>query len=562
MGDRTMVRQRSLVTATGAILALLASFGADASREVILKPPAAATKLAAKKRPPLAARPYTIRVWTYVESDARLDAKGKGELLQAWQRFVQRFVGAPWEVEIRDDSGPFAIATLDAIQGPELKPLGGGVDKLWMIRVSANPGGGYRFAGREFDTATGNLGPLCEVSVPYPSDAARRLLKLSMAMFRPFAEVGSAGAGDTALTIQGSALAAADPIGQVAVVGGVFTPFRVFQKANGTVVRLDLIRYSYLRVRSIDGSSARCDIVSSLRDPLSKRVVGRNSLIALGVKPSAVPSRFRFTTNDKEPKPIAGYTLTVRDVPDGPPHEVGTTDRDGRIVVPPGMADGLVIFRLLAGNIEPLVEFPGMPGETEEERVIKVDPKAATVTLETRLNALKDEVVDLVAIRARLEARLKARADGEAWDEVKTLIDEYKKLPPKSGFVDRINQLREEATAQQQATKKAILTKTAQAQIADAESLVTRYLDDDMFQAYENAWKESQQVASTPAAKPKGPANLGRPSVTPPPSSTPPRPAAVAATPGSAPAKPAAPTGKPAARPVATPKPARPITAF
>jgi hypothetical protein len=541
------------VTRASVLLGFLALLGADAGRNVeVSPPPAAPKKPEAKKRPPLAGRPYTIHVWAEAEPAARLDAKGKAELLGSWRGYVERFVGAPWEVTIRTDSGPFALGGLESLRAADLKALASEVDKLWMVRIAPNPAGGYRFAGREYDTTTGNLGPFCEVVAPYPADAARRLLRLSLILFRPFAEVGSAGAGDTSLTIQGSALTAADPIGEVAAVGSVFTPFRVFQRPNGAVIRLDMIRYSYLRVRSMDGSSARCDIISSLRDPLSKRVVGKNALIALGVKPSAVPTRFRFLTNAREaPEPVAGYTLTVRDVPDGPPREVGTTDRDGRIVVPPGMAENLVIFRLLAGNIEPLVEFPGMPGETGEERVIKVDPRSATVALETKLNALKDEVIDLVAVRARLEARLKARAEGEAWAEVKSLLDEYKKLPAKSGFVERVTALREAAMAAQQATKKAILTKTAQAQLADAEALVTRYLDDDMFQAYENAWKESQQVAATPAPK-KGPANFGKPAV-PPPSPPPvvapaaPRPAAVA------PANPASP---PVRRPL--PKPAAP----
>ena len=40
------------------------------------------------------------------------------------------------------------------------------------------------------------------------------------------------------------------------------------------------------------------------------------------------------------------------------------TDRSGRIVLHPGFANGLVILRLLAGNVEPMVELPIMPGES------------------------------------------------------------------------------------------------------------------------------------------------------------------------------------------------------
>ena len=51
-------------------------------------------------------------------------------------------------------------------------------------------------------------------------------------------------------------------------------------------------------------------------------------------------------------------------VPDGQPRELGMTDRAGRIVLKPGFADGLVILRSLAGNVEPMVELPIMPGES------------------------------------------------------------------------------------------------------------------------------------------------------------------------------------------------------
>ena len=93
------------------------------------------------------------------------------------------------------------------------------------------------------------------------------------------------------------------------------------------------------------------------------------------------------------------------------------TDRAGRIVLQPGFADGLVILRLLAGNVEPMVELPIMPGESRpDEQPIPFDPKPQTVALESQIDSLRDEVVDLVALRARLESRMKARLDGEDWN--------------------------------------------------------------------------------------------------------------------------------------------------
>ena len=155
--------------------------------------------------------------------------------------------------------------------------------------------------------------------------------------------------------------------------------------------------------------------MSVYSNPLTNQVVQETSLVALGVKPGTSPTRLRFVTQP-DSAPAAGYVLTARRHPDGQPHDVGTTDREGRITLDPVFADGLLVLRLLAGSSEPMVEFPLMPGD-DERRADRppFDPKPLTVALETRLDSLRDAVIDLVAVRARLEARLKARFDGEDW---------------------------------------------------------------------------------------------------------------------------------------------------
>ena len=87
----------------------------------------------------------------------------------------------------------------------------------------------------------------------------------------------------------------------------------------------------------MEGPIARCAIVTALRDPLTQRVSRPNTLAAIGIKAGDEPVRFRFVTRPDK-SPAAGYTLTARAVPDGLPHELGMTDRSGRIVLKPGFA--------------------------------------------------------------------------------------------------------------------------------------------------------------------------------------------------------------------------------
>jgi hypothetical protein len=141
-------------------------------------------------------------------------------------------------------------------------------------------------------------------------------LLLALDLFSPLAEIGPTAGGGVAVTVQAAALPAADPIARVVAVGSTFRPHWIFSNPDGSVLRIREVPHTYLRVEGLDGAVARCAIVSGLRNPFPKQVAGRYRLVALGVKPAALPSRFRFVTGpDQDPAP--GYVLTAAPPPDG-----------------------------------------------------------------------------------------------------------------------------------------------------------------------------------------------------------------------------------------------------
>lgn len=523
---------------------------------------------------PIDRRPYAIRAWVAVDPGTRIDKRGLARLLTSWQSLVRRFVGSPWILENAEGDGPLARARLEDLRPEDMTGLAKGCDKAWAIRVEQD-GNGYVFSGREYDVLTGRLGNVCKRTARYPADAPRGLLALGLDMFLPTAEIGPLEGGGVQVTVRGASLPASSAYGQVVSTGSVFRPLRIYLKPDDSVIKIDDIRRSYLRVTALDGPVAKCEIVSSYRDPLSARVVRKNKLVALGVKPASIPTRMRFVLSEPAPKapaknkgevdrkPMAGYILTARHVPDGPPQEVGITDREGRVVLEPNFAQGLVIVRLVAAEIEPLVEFPTMPGEMPEEQILRIAAKPLTVTLETQLNALRDELIDLVATRARIESRLKARADGQKWDEVEALLKEYRELTPREEYVQRLNTLKDDAAHKQAETKTAILTKTANGLITDTQSLIDRYLDDDAFKAYAEGLAQARAQGSQPA--PKAAANKTAPENTPintnPPVASKPSTPAPASPPAARP-QPKAPAAPPPAAPAPAPAPPKNAVPF
>ncbi len=458
---------------------------------------------------PAERQPYRIVFHFACHPSSRIDPARRADLLRDWQVMVRRFVGAPWVVTVAPPSGPVLDIDLEGLEKAtpvqaaafEKAVNSGSYDKVWVVHADRNESGiGIVLTGREYDTATRRLGPLQRRAVEVLVDAPRALLEFTLDLFSPTAVINGEEGGQALLTVRGSAIEPANPIGRVVAPGTVLQPLRLISTKDGKTV-VKIIPWTYLRVDSVDGPVARCAIVSGLRDPFSSRLIQPNTLAAVGLKPGHSPLRLRFVTF-KDKAPGAGYTLTARTVPNGTIREVGMTDRGGRIVLKPGFADGLVILRLLAGNIEPVREFPVMPGESSEERTIPFDPKYESVALEAEVDSMRDEVVDLIALRARLEARMKARLEGEDWDGLAEALKEAAALTPRDEYAKRLAELKERATKEQAETKKAILTKNAQAQINDLQAMIDRYLDDETIRAYQDALERGKAEGGDKAKVP------------------------------------------------------------
>ncbi len=484
----------------GAVLAFAAlgpAPGADDSTKPAppQTPPApaapASPRETASAEVPFELRPYKIRAWLSIDSRARVDPRGRESMIAGWKVMVGRFVGAPWQLEIAEGEGPLATKDLEEIQPKDVLPLVKGFDKAWMIRVEPD-GAGLSFAAREYDATTERIGLLCRREAKVPADAPRALLRLCLDVFAPVAEIGDAMSQEVKLKVQGSMIPSADPLGAVAPVGAMFRPMRIYYKPDGSINRIDIINNTFCRAESIEGGIATCSITTALAEPFTKKIIGRFRAVAIGLKPASIPTRLRFVTvgANKEHIPASGYKLITRPVSGGSPREAGATDREGRIVLEPNYGEGLLLARLLAADIEPLTEFPLMPGIQVEERTIGVDLKSPTVTIESEINAIRDEIVDMIAIRRRLESKIKARIEGENWDEAKQYMDEFRRLPSKADLESRVTRLDESLNSEQSKNRgKAIRTGTYQRLIGDTKALIDSYLNDDEFASFDDAYQ-------------------------------------------------------------------------
>ncbi len=509
-----MVRERPLVSrALGWVLGLLLPACVLGQSSTTPAPTSAAagsgaagqstaSKTTKPKPIPLDQKPYKIRAWLAPAPQAPIDARGMRLLIENWTRDIGRFVGPPWQVEVAEGEGPLLSAPLSSLQASAVAPLAQGFDKAWLIEIAPLTGSlGLKLSGREYDAATGLLGLVFTQNVRVVDDAPRALFNLVLGMFSPTAEIGNQAQGKVAIKVQGSSLLAANPVGRVVGPNSIFRAARVIYNPDGSVRQITAIPRTYLRVDSQKGDESICEIISRLRDPLTRMVRGKYKVVAVGVKPTSLMTRLRFITAPPENRPAAGFTVTARQAPNGPPRIVGTTDREGRVELEPRFINGLAMVRLLAAGVEPLDDFPIIPGEQVDERTVIIDPKSEATALESKVIAVRDQVVDQAATRARLLSLLEPRAKSESWDEVRMLLEQYSKLPKKPLFSDQLSTLRTDAETTQKTKKRPVLTSTALKLLAETEALTNRYIDDDEFASYADAYDRYAATAPPELAK-------------------------------------------------------------
>ena len=451
-------------------------------------------------------RPYKIRAHVSFDSATRVDQTMRKTILEDWLTLIHRFVGDPWEVETVANSPTIAAIALDSLNPEVVKTLGQGVDKVWVIQVRRD-GVNLVVEGRELDVLLNRFGEVHRAETRDLVNLPRVLLTLALSTFEPLAEVGESKAGGVTFEIQGGSLSTASSTGAVAPVGSIFRVFRLFLDKNGAITDTREIPYSYFRVEERIGSTARCSIIKGIGDPLTGRYARRNRLVGLGIQPARAATKLRFLLKGDK-APAAGYKLIARAATaDTTWYDVGITDREGRVELPINFASELAFVRVLAGNNEPMADLPVMPGETRQERSIVFVGRPRTLDLEAKLDALQDAIIDVVASRARLETRMKARLEGEDFEGFDASLAEVRKLPTKDQFDRDLKSIRTEAETAEAEMKTLILTRTARNQIDESQALINRYLDEDSIRALaETAESLKADKAADPKQKTLAPA--------------------------------------------------------
>ena len=180
-------------------------------------------------------------------------------------------------------------------------------------------------------------------------------------------------------------------------------------------------------------------VYSHARAPFGARRRGRVEQLALHVRRRAgAPTVLRLHDRNNAATPLAGYEVFVSPPGSKELSRLGRSDSGGRLAVPPDpegapvrmthirCGSSVVASLPIAVGVEPLLQTPLLD---ERKRL----------AAETKVAALREELVDLVARRRILTARIRKRLEDNDLETAERLLDEVNGLPSITQFNGRID---------------------------------------------------------------------------------------------------------------------------
>ncbi len=174
-------------------------------------------------------------------------------------------------------------------------------------------------------------------------------------------------------------------------------------------------------------------IFSGTRRPFGIRRQGRVEQVAIAVRSDPVDTVLSLHSRTTADKPLVGYEVFSQEdlKKPGSLARIGSTDREGRLEIPPGKSPVRLIF--VKNGVHLLARLPIVPGAQPEISVPLPDDDAR-LAAETRLAALREDLIDVVARRNILMARVRQRIKKKDFAGAQKLIGEINELPGRSQF--------------------------------------------------------------------------------------------------------------------------------
>lgn len=300
-----------------------------------------------------------------------------------------------------------------------------GYDKIFVVRIRQNAEGSD-VSVVEMETLMQLFGKV--VTEPFTSsqDLPNVIGHTVTSAFSPMVRIDEAGQ-KTATGMVRAANLIMDPESPANVpVGRVLQPMLRKDDRNGRPIGIGEIEWAYLIATEKDGPNVKMDYYTGRPGGLQGRKNKRTHKMAMLMKPAYDSTRLRLHVKDRPDLPLIGYELYERTLKAKTMTFIGRTDWNGRLKVE--KADNPMRLLYVKNGGAVLARLPLVPGLTETATADLVGDDLR-LQAEAYVRGAQNAIVDLVAIRKLLGARIRLRLRKGQMKEAEELLLALREQP-------------------------------------------------------------------------------------------------------------------------------------
>jgi hypothetical protein len=421
-------------------------------------------------------RPYRIKTFLAVDGPSGASHPLARTLPKYLSERVVTAVGPLWDFEIEVTSGgrrPRILEQIDSLSGDSAADFDFAGDKIVLLGVRWSAGG-YELSAREFDVYVQRWGPVLRRDGRQQSALPEQLLDLLWRAVAPLAkvEVDEKDPLRVVLTPRGVDLPQQIADHKTIRAGDVMLPFVRRTDRNGAALPkgVQAVPWTFVETASIqDDGRLVGRLHSGIRRPLGVGRRGRIEQVAIALRGDPTATTLKLVSRSKSEEPLVGYEVHFQRPGSDESTLLGLTDKEGAIQVAPG--DEPVQWLTIKNGGELLARLPLAPG-AESEISVRVVEDDIRFQAQTRLAAMREELVDVIARRSILMARVRQKIEAGDFKLAQELLTSIDQLPGYSYFnqvLTRERRLHRGADAKVQQRIEQLISAT--------ESVLNQYLD-------------------------------------------------------------------------------------
>lgn len=298
-------------------------------------------------------------------------------------------------------------------------------DKIFVVRIR-NRAEASDVSVVEMETLMQLFGKVMSVPFTSTQDLPNVIGHTVTSAFSPMLRIDEAGQKSATGMIRAANLIM-DPESPANVpVGRVLQPMIRKDDRNGRPIGIGEIEWAYLIATEKDGANVKMDYYTGRPGGLQGRKNKRTHKMAMLMKPAFDSTQLRLHVKDRPDLPLIGYELYERTLKAKTMTFIGRTDWNGRLKVE--KADNPMRLLYVKNGGAVLARLPLVPGLTETATADLVGDDLR-LQAEAYVRGAQNAIVDLVAIRKLLGARIRLRLRKGQMKEAEELLLALREQP-------------------------------------------------------------------------------------------------------------------------------------